>query len=255
MSRLRLILAATVGVFGAIAIAIAVSPAASAPASTRGTTTAAQNAAATPPQATTGAATDTTYDSAIVNGTVNPEGRAATYYFEYGSSTSYGLYTAPAGAGSGTGPVAVNAHLNLLRAGQTYHYRLVARTSAGTTNGADQTLSTSTATSTVQLMGHEGFVSPGNVVGIEVGCFGPAACSGTFKVTANGTEIGNGGFSQASNTGGFQNIKLNATGVADLRANRPNHLLSAEVEVTTNTGQSLSGTFGLACWYWKDFSK
>jgi hypothetical protein len=243
-------MAAGVGVLGAIAITVSL--VASAPASAVGRTAAAP---ATLPLATTGAASNPTVDSAVVSGTVNPEGKPATYFFEYGTTASYGLQTAPGGAGSGTGAVAVSAHLTGLTAGQTYHYRLVAKTPAGTGVGADLTLSTTAPTSAVLLMGHEGFVSPGDIVGVELGCFGPAACTGTFKVTFNGTEIGSGAYTQAPNTGGFLNIRLSSTGVADLRANHPNHLLRAVVTVTTSTGQSVSGTFGLARWYWQDFSK
>jgi hypothetical protein len=250
MSRLRLAVAASVGVLGAIAITVSL--VAGTPASALGKTSA---AAAVLPLATTGAASNTTVDSATVSGTVNPEGKPATYFFEYGSTASYGLQTAPAGAGSGTGSVAISAHLTGLQAGQTYHYRLVAKTPAGTGVGADATLSTTAATSAVQLMGHEGFVSPGDIVGIELGCFGPAACSGTFKVTVNGAEIGSASFAEASNTGGFVNIRLSATGVQELKANQPNHLLHAVVTVTTSSGQSVTGTFGLARWYWKDLSK
>ena len=39
---------------------------------------------------TTEAATLVTTTSATLNGTVNPGGLATTYYFEYGTTTSYG---------------------------------------------------------------------------------------------------------------------------------------------------------------------
>src|SRR4051812_19458267 len=61
--------------------------------------------AAGPPSATTGAASSVTQSSATVSGTVDPQGIATTYRFEYGTSSSYGLQTADVDAGSGTGAV------------------------------------------------------------------------------------------------------------------------------------------------------
>jgi hypothetical protein len=45
------------------------------------------------PIAVTGSATNVTTTSATLNGTVDPNGRATTWYFEYGTSTSYGSKT------------------------------------------------------------------------------------------------------------------------------------------------------------------
>jgi hypothetical protein len=43
--------------------------------------------AATEPTAATGNATAITVSSATLNGTVNPEGQATTYHFEFGTTT------------------------------------------------------------------------------------------------------------------------------------------------------------------------
>ena len=45
------------------------------------------------PAAATGSATNVTTSSATLNGTVDPNGRATVWYFEYGTSTSYGSKT------------------------------------------------------------------------------------------------------------------------------------------------------------------
>lgn len=209
----------------------------------------------TPPQATSAPATTVTNDSAVFNGTVNPEGRNATYYFQYGTTTSYGLQTAPASAGAGTSDVAVNSEVAGLMPNTTYHFRLVSTSSGGTTYGSDEivaTAGTTTPASTVRLMGHMGFVSPGQVIGVEVGCFGTSPCAGTFTVTVSGKVIGQGNFKQNGNTGGFQNIKLNATGQADMKGNRVNHLLVTDVAVKTTAGQTIDGRLSLADWSWKD---
>jgi hypothetical protein len=59
-----------------------------------------------PPAVSTGAADSITTSGATVTGTVDPGGAATTYQVEYGTSSSYGLTTAAADAGSGTDPVA-----------------------------------------------------------------------------------------------------------------------------------------------------
>jgi hypothetical protein len=96
----------------------------------------------TAPVAVTGSATDVTVSSATLNGTVDPNGRATSVYFQYGTSTSYGSRTATKSAGSGTTVTAVSAAVSGLRPGRVYHFRLVARSDAGTSRGVDRTFST-----------------------------------------------------------------------------------------------------------------
>jgi hypothetical protein len=96
----------------------------------------------TAPVAATGSATGVTVNSATLNGTVDPNGRSATAYFEYGTSTSYGSRTPAKSVGSGTTVTAVSASVSGLRPGRIYHFRLVARSDAGTSRGADRTFST-----------------------------------------------------------------------------------------------------------------
>jgi Fibronectin type III domain len=91
------------------------------------------------PQVVTGSASSVTPTSATLNGTVNPSGRATTWYFEYGTSTSYGTKTQAKDAGSGTSPVAVSAQVTGLKTGSLYHFRIVATSDAGTSRGSDQT--------------------------------------------------------------------------------------------------------------------
>jgi hypothetical protein len=97
------------------------------------------------PIVATGSASGVGTTSATVAGSVNPNGRATTYHFEYGTSTSYGSQ-APASpdpsAGSGTTSQPVSANLTGLSPGSTYHYRLVATNATGASSGSDQTLVT-----------------------------------------------------------------------------------------------------------------
>jgi sugar lactone lactonase YvrE len=93
------------------------------------------------PNATTQKATHITAKNAWLNGTINPNGSATTYYFEYGTTTSYGSKTSTFSAGSGISDVAVSKEISGLTADTSYHYRLVAKYENGLeSNGADMTV-------------------------------------------------------------------------------------------------------------------
>ncbi len=94
------------------------------------------------PTVTTGVASSIDASSAVLNGTVNPNGRATTWYFEWGTSTSYGARTENHNIGNGTVVVGVADTARKLTAGTTYHYRLVAVSSGGTSRGPDATFKT-----------------------------------------------------------------------------------------------------------------
>lgn len=103
------------------------------------------------------AASAITTTTATLNATVNPNGYATTYHFEYGATTSYGTSTSTVSAGSGTAALSVNANLTGLVPGTTYHFRIVAVNSEGTSNGNDLTFTpgvavvTTTAASGITL--------------------------------------------------------------------------------------------------------
>jgi len=99
----------------------------------------------TPPGATTGAATGIGSTTATLNGTVDPNSRDTTFYFEYGTSTSYGTKTAVRSAGSGASPQNEAVGIASLQVGKTYHFRIVATSDAGTATGSDATFTTSSA--------------------------------------------------------------------------------------------------------------
>jgi len=95
-----------------------------------------------PPAATTGAASAVSATGATLAGQVDPNGAATTYSFEYGPTTAYGAATTPVSAGAGITPTPASAALAGLTPATTYHYRLDATSSAGTTPGADLTFTT-----------------------------------------------------------------------------------------------------------------
>ena len=97
-----------------------------------------------PPSITTGAATDVPAFFARVNGQVNPNSFPTTYYFQYGTTTTYG-HTTTSTTTDGTSEAPVNATLTGLASATTYHFRLIGTSANGRTDGADQTFTTSPA--------------------------------------------------------------------------------------------------------------
>jgi hypothetical protein len=100
-------------------------------------------AAQEPAVVTTGPAEAVGHATATLTGTVDPNGTAREYRFEFGTTTAYGLQTAVATTEDGTEPQAVSADLQGLAPATTYHFRLV----ADGVEGLDRTFRT-TATPT-----------------------------------------------------------------------------------------------------------
>jgi hypothetical protein len=98
------------------------------------------------PLSTTKIATAVTSTSAILNGTVDPNCSLTTVLFEYGNTTAYGdtinAIQSPVQRGSS---VFVNATLTGLAPGGTYHFRVKAANSLGTSYGSDISFTTSYA--------------------------------------------------------------------------------------------------------------
>lgn len=91
-------------------------------------------------------ATDIGPGGAMLHGSLDPAGDDTHYYFEWGTDTSYGHTTAaPPGidAGADPGSQSVSADLSdQLTSLTTYHFRIVASNSQGTSYGDDQTFTT-----------------------------------------------------------------------------------------------------------------
>ena len=94
------------------------------------------------PAVTTLAASAVTTSSATLNASINPNGAATTFAFQYGTNTAYGNTTPVIKLASGTTAVSTNATVTGLQAGKTYHYRVVATNSAGSASGSDLTFTT-----------------------------------------------------------------------------------------------------------------
>lgn len=107
------------------------------------------------------------------------------------------------------------------------------------------------ATSQTVALGHEGFVSPGWIVGAEVGCFhGATTCNGHLTMSTNGTVIAQRDYSIAPDSGGFQNMELNAIGQKALGSNGVFHLLPVTVTAAQSGGQTASWVIHLARRVW-----
>jgi hypothetical protein len=134
--------------------------------------------AATAPTVTTGGAARITPTTTTLTGTVNPQGHATIYSFQYGRTTAYGVTTPPTSAGSGTGAVAAAADIAGLRPNTKYHYRILATSSAGTTRGKDRTFSTAK-----QPLGLSLFAGP-----YPVPYGAPFSLGGTLSGTGNASQ-------------------------------------------------------------------
>jgi len=97
------------------------------------------------PPVVTNPATNVTNSSAMLNGTVNPHGLATTVHFQYGTTTNYGSVTANQNF-TGNNVQNVAANVSGLSVSTTYHFRIVATNSNGTTYGSDRTFTTLSAT-------------------------------------------------------------------------------------------------------------
>ena len=94
-----------------------------------------------PPTVATGSASGIGTGSATVSGTVNANGEAATYHFDYGTSTNYTSQTISEPISSTTAEL-VDAGLTGLSPNTVYHYRIEATDAWGTSYGTDQTFTT-----------------------------------------------------------------------------------------------------------------
>lgn len=96
-----------------------------------------------PPVVATGQAGGVAQNAATLMGTIDTQGFETVYEFDIGVDTSYGTRIfGDAGVESGVHTFAFA--LQGLKAGETYHYRILATNTFGTTYGVDQTFTTAT---------------------------------------------------------------------------------------------------------------
>jgi len=119
--------------------------------------------------------------SAMLNGSVNPNGGTTAYWFEFGPDTSYGSFTVT-NSTSSTGTIGIVVS-NLLQ-GRTYHYQLVATNSAGTGLGGDISFNTLGVTPT-QFGSGSGIISGGGSVPFQFSFTNTPGASFSVLATTN----------------------------------------------------------------------
>jgi len=135
-------------------------------------------------------------DSATLKAQINPHTLDTTYHFEYGSEDC-SIVPDPCAAvpsvdpsiGSGHIGVGVSRLLSELNPGTTYHYRVVAQNSLGTTVSTDQSFTTQSAGLGFELGDRRAWemVSPPNKFGGSIGAL--ALSEGTTQAAANGNGL------------------------------------------------------------------
>ncbi len=121
----------------------------------------------TAPSVLTLAASGVSTSTAVLNGSVNPNGLATAAWFEWGTSGSFGSSTASSSLGSGSSAVAASASLSGLAAGTTYYFRADAQSSAGTTYGSALTFTTTGGTGVISSSTGEHYAWSDNFGWIE----------------------------------------------------------------------------------------
>ncbi|MBP9757660.1 MAG: hypothetical protein KBD06_03615 [Candidatus Pacebacteria bacterium] len=101
------------------------------------------------PDATTNAAYASTDTTSVVTGTVNPNGAATTYWYEYGVGTALGKQSPTQNVGSGRTATLAPGYITGLTKSTTYNYRLVAQNQYGKSTGPTLTLRTSSESAPV----------------------------------------------------------------------------------------------------------
>jgi len=136
MKHTNTLRASVLAAVAAGAMALAMSPALAATAVTGTTAPVVEAWAPTWPTTTT----------ELLNGGVTGSGGLdTTAWFQYGTTTAYGSTTANQDAGTGTAQVGISDDAINLLPGTTYHFRMDAKNSVGTTNGKDGTFKTTAA--------------------------------------------------------------------------------------------------------------
>ena len=152
--------------------------------------------AASRPTVSTGSAKQVSFGSALLTGSVNPNGANTSYYFQYGPTRALGFQSAIADAGGGTRNVKVSIGISGLQPLTMYHYRLVAVNGAGATIGAERSFLTLKVPLSLQILASPNPVLFGGTVVVQGTLSGTGNASRAVTLQANAFPF----------TAGFQNV-------------------------------------------------
>jgi hypothetical protein len=131
------------------------------------------------PTVTTLAATGISTTIATLNGTVNANSLTTTVSFNWGLTIAYGNTIAGVpGTVTGNTPTAVLANLTGLLPNTTYHFRVTATNSVGTSNGLDMIFTTTTGLPTV-------VTNPATNIGTSTAQLNGSINANTFSTTVS----------------------------------------------------------------------
>jgi hypothetical protein len=119
------------------------------------------SASARKPGVATGGASSITFSGATLNGRVDPNSKATSYFFQIGTTRLYGVDTAATAAGAGRRAARVSVPVSGLAPLTVYHYRVVARNADGLRFGSDRTFRTRRQPNGLALAATPNPVAPG----------------------------------------------------------------------------------------------
>jgi hypothetical protein len=190
-------------------------------------------ASSAPPGVTTGIADSEGTNNVVLTATINANASETTQYFEYGTTTAYGLTTPPQNIGASNSSMTFSAAVAGLASGTTYHYRAVASNSTGVSYGADRTFVTSMPPTADPL-----FTYAFNDVTTSSGTSsaGGMASGITFS---NFTAVGVSANPNASGRFSFTNQSLGATNGSDTFSGAINPAKYDEITVAPPSGATV----------------
>lgn len=141
--------------------------------------------AAVLPGADTTGPSAVTYSSAVLNGGVDAKGQPTNYFFQYGTTQSYGTQTPLAPGGNATMTSRVSQPISGLEPLTLYHFRLVAISAAGRTNSVDRTFRTPKVPLSLQIAGVPNPVSFGESFLVEGTLSGTGSANHAIVLQAN----------------------------------------------------------------------
>jgi hypothetical protein len=169
---------------------------------------AASIAAVPAPTVSTSGVSHTTFSATTLSAYINAHGQLTNFVFQYGPTSSYGLQTPLAPAGSANGTIRVTQGITGLKPDTIYHYRVVAASPGGTIKGADRSFKTPKVPLSLQITGVPNPVVFGSPLLVEGTLVGTGAANrevvlqiNQFPYTAGFQDTGNAEL--ASPTGSF----------------------------------------------------